>query len=88
MSEYHICKLSDGRDVQIDLEAIRVRLKTRRDLRWLARLSFTSDEYDAVIAGFCSLSEQEIGELLIADSQALEKAVGHAIQQMIGVNPN
>ena len=88
MSEFNVVKLSDGADVQIDLEKVRVALKTRKDIKRFLKMNAGDDAYDEWLSNITGLSFNTLEALSREDFTALDQAVARAIKSVIGVNPN
>lgn len=81
-SEYKIARLSDGRDIKIDVEALRRDVKTRRDIKAIINLPPGSDDYDAFLAKYSDMATEDVIDLSIADFQAIDGAVSKALQEL------
>lgn len=83
---YKIAVLSDGREIKVDVEAVRRDIKTRHDIKAVISLPPGSDEYDKFLAKYSGLSFEDIDGLSIADFKAVDTAVGAALQELSSPN--
>lgn len=83
---YKIAALSDGREIKIDVEALRRDVKTRHDVKAIINLPPGSDDYDKFLAKYAGLSFEEVDALSIADFKAVDTAVGAALQELSSPN--
>lgn len=83
---YKTAVLSTGREVKVDVEAVRRDVKTRRDIKAIVNLPPGSDDYDRFLSKYSGISEDEIADLSIADFQLVDKLVGAALQELASPN--
>lgn len=83
---FKIAKLSGGQVVQVDVEAMRRDIKTRRDVKTIVAMPSGSDEYDRFLAKYSGLSFDEIVDLSIPDWKEVDQAVAAALKDLSSPN--
>lgn len=87
MAEYTIARLSDGREVKIDIEAVLRDVRKRREFKELIKkMRESQDYYDSVLAKYSGLPVSDIEELDMRDWMAIDTALSKAFEKLNAPN--
>lgn len=83
---YKIATLSDGREIKVDIEAMRVGHRKVREIKAIAEMKPLSDAHLAWVSKYTGMSIDSLLDLDQEDFKLIDKALGAAMQEISGPN--